>query len=864
MLKLLTNRWLFRILGLLAIALIVFMLGPFFAFGRWRPLASFAARGGLVALIVALWALKHFLARQRAQKAQNRLVDELVQVPVAQGLERSSEEIATLKERFEEAIGVLKKARGGRGRLNLYELPWYIVIGPPGAGKTTALVNSGLRFPLGDRFGPEAVRGIGGTRNCDWWFTDQAVLIDTAGRYTTQDSDTEVDRAAWLGFLDLLKKYRKRRPINGTFVAISIADLMLQSEAERRAHAAAIKQRVMELDKHFGIRFPVYVMFTKCDLAAGFTEFFDDLGKAEREQVWGLTFPYSDHLDANPVGGFEAEFDRVIRRLNERQLARMSQETDPARRALIHGFPKQMAALRENLGGFLKDIFQGSRYETGPLLRGAYFTSGTQDGTPIDRLMGSLARTFQIDPGALAGRRAAGKSFFLTHLLQQLAFREANLAGTNRRAERRRAWLQRAAYAGTAGVVALAVAAWVFSYIENRAEIRAVTASANAARTLIGKVDQHDRSFAAVLPALDAVRDIPGGWADRLAGGSWLHGFGLSQSGKLGDQAVESYRRLLEQLLLSRIMLHLEDQLRQGGGQTPDYAYETLKAYLMLDSKDHYDGAAVEAFVQADWANSLPATLGAPQRKALTAHLDALFEQRPLPLPLPLSDSLISAARREVNAIPLEQRIYGRLKRTFSADIPGFDVRDAAGGPTAELVFTRKSGKPLSEALPGLFTKAGYQKVFIGKSRELTAELASEAWVLGTGKTLDKDRQEELLARVRELYLDEFAERYTALLDDVSLAPFATAGDAARIFNILARPNDSPLLLLIKGVAKETSLDEANGDPSLVARAESKADQLKQRLQSILGTSDKVPDSLSAMIAKNAVQERFQALNALV
>ncbi|HAG97103.1 MAG TPA: hypothetical protein DCL78_23445, partial [Gammaproteobacteria bacterium] len=87
--------------------------------------------------------------------------------------------------------------------------------GPPGTGKTTALVNSGLDFPLESQFGRGAIQGVGGTRHCDWWFTDQAVMIDTAGRYTTQDSHASADAAAWKGFLGLLKKYRRRRPING-------------------------------------------------------------------------------------------------------------------------------------------------------------------------------------------------------------------------------------------------------------------------------------------------------------------------------------------------------------------------------------------------------------------------------------------------------------------------------------------------------------------------------------------------------------------------------------------------------------------------------------------------------------------------
>ena len=114
-------------------------------------------------------------------------------------------------------------------------------IGARGAGKTTALVNSGLTFPLADQFGPGAIRGVGGTRNCDWWFTDEAVLIDTAGRYTTQDSHQSEDKSAWDGFLGLLKKSRPRRPLNGVFLTISVADLLQKSAGERAQLAQAIR-----------------------------------------------------------------------------------------------------------------------------------------------------------------------------------------------------------------------------------------------------------------------------------------------------------------------------------------------------------------------------------------------------------------------------------------------------------------------------------------------------------------------------------------------------------------------------------------------------------------------------------------------
>ena len=125
--------------------------------------------------------------------------------------------------------------------------------------------------------GKVAVRGVGGTRNCDWWFTDEAILLDTAGRYTTQDSDRIADGAGWAGFLQLLKKHRRRQPINGVLVAYSASDLLTRSDAEFEGDATAIRQRVEELHRHLGIELPIYLLVTKADLVAGFREYFEDL-----------------------------------------------------------------------------------------------------------------------------------------------------------------------------------------------------------------------------------------------------------------------------------------------------------------------------------------------------------------------------------------------------------------------------------------------------------------------------------------------------------------------------------------------------------------------------------------------------------
>src|SRR4029453_6664207 len=164
---------------------------------------------------------------------------------------RPSADAVQLRERFEEAVAILKQKR--RTGHSLYDLPWYVIIGAPGSGKTTALVNSGLHFPLEQRSGKGALRGGGGTRNCDWWFTDEAVFLDTAGRYTTQDSDADTDAEGWKEFLALLTKYRQRRPLNGVILTISAQDLMTSSEGEREGHVEAARRRLDELTRELQI-----------------------------------------------------------------------------------------------------------------------------------------------------------------------------------------------------------------------------------------------------------------------------------------------------------------------------------------------------------------------------------------------------------------------------------------------------------------------------------------------------------------------------------------------------------------------------------------------------------------------------------
>jgi type VI secretion system protein ImpL len=837
--RLYRSHWFRTGFAVLVVMVLVWFLGALLGIGQMHPLETEIARIITIIALFVLWLISNLLQDLSASRCEKALVQGITEPTLEAKAARehvretekaSAEEVAALTERLQKAMQTLRKSKLGGSRRQLSAMPWYMIIGPPGAGKTTALQNCGLRFPLDD--GKTPIGGVGGTRNCEWMFADEAVLIDTAGRYATQDNGAEVDSAGWIGFLSLLKKHRPRQPLNGVLVAISLSDLATQSDTERSAHARAIRHRIRELHDRLGLRLPLYVLFTKADLIAGFTDFFESLGREEREQVWGMTFPVDDSSDEDgSVAGFPREFDLLLARLNDRSLERMQQEPDIRRRRLIYGFPQQLMSMRDIANDFLIEAFHPSRLEARPLLRGVYFTSGTQEGRPIDRLLGVMASEFGLSRQTMVASGGIGRSYFLARLLRDVIFAEAPLAGLDPKVERRARWASIAAYAACSFVILLFGGTWLGSYLGNQELISQVHAGAASYNLQIAELQRRgpaDQDLAAIVAPLDTLRNMRVGYNERDLGTPVGLTFGLYQGTKLSEAAQNAYVTTLNRVLLPRLLTRVEARLVTHLNNV-DFLYQDLKVYLILGGQGPLDRGVVVPWLQGELLATYPTEEQTPLREALAEHADALLRQ-PVQR-IAVNEDLIRQARAVLTREPLAEYSYNRLMRSKNVvAMPAWTVAEH-GGPGVSRAFQLRSGKGLDSGVSGIYTRPGYNE-FLQKLITLTQDISEDSWVLGRPKRDVKATivdTANLRRDVLGLYYDDYVRKWDALIADIQIRSFNTIPQTLDLLSLLSAPA-SPLRDLLLNIDAQTQLSRPSSSDAAVAAAQARAAKVGDRL----------------------------------
>jgi len=757
---------------------------------------------------VLFLAIRAFIRHRRARKAAAKKLEEDI---TAQADEQArtvrpdlQPEVQAMKAEFSRAVAALKHsklARGGRDALAV--LPWYLVVGPPGTGKSTALRNSGLKFPYLSNRGGGAVRGVGGTRNCDWWLTNEAVFLDTAGRYTT----AEEDRAEWFAFLDILARNRPHRPINGLIVTVSVTDLMNSDPQAAGELGQRIRERVDEVTARLKVVVPIYVMITKCDLLTGFVEMFSDLPRSERGQIWGFTVPLGAQQEA-PSELLLKRFDELTAVLEQRALRRLGQERRLETREHIYQFPQRFDALRKSMAELIQPLFMENVYQDTPVMRGLYFTSGTQDVRMAERQeAGGAAGVF--GSSRAAPEPAEGRSFFLWDVFNKVMFQDQKLAVRSSMEELR---LKKQRY--TLATACLAAAALVLvlpavSYFKNLELVRALRDTITAV-----DIDVHDdisriQELSPLQKKLEELR------RQHVEGAPFWMRMGMYQGDTLFPLAQQFYHDQIKELLLGRQHARIRQSLRifSENYDRPEWKpsndsygrnFDDLKMYLLTTyprgSREPALDEAHQAWlvwqIVAHWREVKGKDQDVNLEDAITRHAQTyikILAEQPTQLGFPREDNLLRASRRALNRVPLASLQLEQLLAAVSREYPDLSLADMVGA-VPEMRATRK--------VRGPFTRRAWEEMI--RVRLDSAFEDTQAWVLNRDSRED---EASLRAELRTLYYQRYIEEWNEFLKSIHVEGPQSIDETERMLSSLTRGKPPPFGKLFRAVSYNVQLN---------------------------------------------------------
>jgi len=842
----LLNPRMLAVTGVLALAAFLFLGADMLRLGGLWALAI------LVALLL-VWLIVWAVRRQRATRAATRLADAMdgeAKRAIKAAPKENRVEMIAVRERMREAVKTIKTSKLGltSGSAALYDLPWYAVIGNPAAGKSSAVVRSGLNFPFSDKT-TSVIQGIGGTRNCDWFFTTEGILLDTAGRYSVHKEDRE----EWLGFLSLLKRNRPKAPLNGVIIAASLAELSNNRPEFAIALAKQLRQRVQELTEKLEVFAPVYVVFTKADLVSGFAEFFEDRDRGERERVWGATLPYDITTKTDAVADFERHFDALNDGLKEASVARMSLHRGEKLPPGVLTFPLEFAALRAPLRTFITTLFEDNPYQFRPIFRGFYFTSAVQEGQSTGRASQRVAERFalsQVNSSVPTASVVAQNGFFLRELFSKVIFADRHLVQQyTSRAKMR--W-RYAAFFGGALLLGAALAGWSWSYVGNRQLVANVQADLHKAIKLQeGRVDLQSR-----LEALEIVQDRVDQLQRYREERPWTLSLGLYQGEAIEQKLRAAYLAGLQEVLLkptaSAIAGYLSEvnanaaQLQPvlratGGNPAPaaasnanleplgvytaastanvSDAYNALKTYIMLGDRQRVETGHLGDQLTRFWRVWLEANRGSMPREQLIRSAERILsfaltqvsapDFPATPTNLALLDNTRENLRRVVNGMPARERVYAEIKARAATRFPPMTVARLVEDADKDIVAG-------SYAISGAFTREAWDGFVDDAFKDAsTKESKADDWVLKTATQDDltlEGSPEQIRKALVALYKTEYVQEWQKFLQGVGVKEFGSFEQAVPRMNRLGDAAASPVGKLVQALYDQTSWD----NPSLL------------------------------------------------
>lgn len=729
------------------------------------------------------------------------------------GRKKSDDEIQVFKEKrlldaaFRSVKRLLKKSRGSylnQGIYN-YSLPWYIVAGDEGAGKTSFLVNSGVDLPGGNQAERNiAIQDGGGIILCD-----QAIFVDLPSGFLKGPRRYLGDHLALL-----LRRFRPAQPLNGILYIIDLSRIISGSSEEINAIGLELRACVNRIQDQLGITPPVYVIFSHLDLIEGFSDFFDGTPAAPRSQVFGITLPYvgsaERYEDSFLLSIMQNKFDEFIQWQVPRTYERITREIVRAGRYRTFFFPIKLASLKPRLVKLFEKLLKSSEIDEDILVRGLYFVSSARsDDKSRQPLRSDLAPDAALPNDSFAGYKQA---HFIKEIINSLILQEVDLVGYNEK-ETARSRSLKAIFLTAGGLLALLFLVWmIVSFQNNNTFINLLTLKLDEAGKEFSQfagIQQNKAIFTEsyhVLPVLQSLEDLPGGWNDLTEVAPLSEKAGLSQRKLLSKDTRDLYLTALRNLFRPILCSELERKLSDSATDQPAL-YENLAVYLMMKGQHKIDKKFILEVLTAEYEKQYPGSDFSESRLSFSHHLVNLlgqdFDE------IAYRKDLVDSTRQKLSSYSPAIRAFSLLIRDPQiTKLDPWRINEALG-PLGPIAIERRSGASLYETIPGVYMAENFKRFVVPAVQKVSRQVIDEDWVIFPKSAREKKNftVEQLSGEVLRLFSSKYIDVWDNLINDIAISKFTDFKKEMVILQAISGPA-SPLESILKNISHETTLSD--------------------------------------------------------
>ena len=728
--------------------------------------------------IIAIAASGYWLYQQTKTTADKKREEEEVLL---------KQDIKAIEHVFQLAVKRIN-GRGSAKLKNLYELPWYVVIGGDKDAKSSMLQQNGIEL-LTDKAYQEEY----GNQFVRFWANDHLVAIEIGSKVFDNEN---INSDLWAAISQQLLKYRPRQGVNGIISIIGSDRLLTTDRKQRHKISNSIQEAVLTMGNALGLTIPVYSIFTKADAISDFVEFFDYYSVNDVDNPFGVTFEYenSKRFDSYQL---EIQIDVILRALAEQQhelLRNISKEQASS----IIALPYQLKIFFDFVNELLTDIGRENRVREAVWLRGFYLLSCGQKGLEFDLLSQAVAERMEFNAEHTVEKLPGRRNFFCSKLFRSVVLPEKDILGVNE--------LRNSLY--------IFSRVSLFTILGGGLLASAVTLKNNWAQdeawraNTISELRLYDRdihtykreheNLASLIDILNEVREVaeqgvtPVPWYKKIS----------SMQDYTAQKIYYSYQDQLKQYLLPIIEKLVRKELTvQVNLENPTRTFEILRYYQMLFDKSRLQINELQPFLLDDLRQGNE--LNSHNIDILALLIEDLFSSD-YENTLEADHQLMANASSRLEGLSAERLIYDQIKNT-PINSSQVDIRRQLG-ENFNTLFEFDKGFH-GYLVPEMFTKQGYSQLDLSpKSALLRKQLKEFELILNDHSGVSLAELSDISKKVQKLYFSDYIRYWKNLLQNIKIKNLNSSDRLTLALHNAREPVTSPILDVVSAVVVNTTL----------------------------------------------------------